>query len=178
MGRLEYLYDYYLDSSTVWPKLDIDFEIFQHQQQNKADYEAKAFKPERYFPILRTIKGVGVFGSSICIVFNILLIVAILSSKETRNFCFFPVVFQAVIDVLGPGIANIGFEIRSYQQFSDQISHDTDFWGSKRFQGLVSSIAQNFEKKRLLCVFHHFFYASTTFRKQILCVKKVKVGLK
>ena len=137
MGRIEYLYDYWLNTSTIWPHLDQDFEFFQQVLESNAEYESKAFKPERYLPLLKAIKGVGVFGSSICIVFNILLIVAILSSKETRNLCFFPVVFQAVIDVLGPGIANIGYEIRSYRQFLDQIALSTDLWGSKLFNRVV-----------------------------------------
>ena len=135
MGRIEYLYDYWLDISTDWPYLKDEFEFFQRMHENIPDYEAKAFKPEQYWPILRTIKGIGVFGSSICIIFNTILVIAILSAKDTRNMYFFPVVFQAIIDVLGPGIANIGYEIRSYKQLLDQIGlDDIDAWGSKIIQ--------------------------------------------
>ena len=138
MDRIEYLYDYWLDSATDWPYLNDEFELFQRIQEGMPDYEAKAFKPEQYWPILRTIKGIGVFGSSVCILFNTILIVAILSSKETRNLYFFPVVFQAIIDVLGPGIANIGYEIRSYKQLLDQMGLDNiDSWGSKKIEDSV-----------------------------------------
>ena len=101
MGRIEYLYDYWLNSSTIWPHLDYVFEIFQQDLEANAEYEAKAFKPERYLLLLKAIKGTGVFGSSICIVFNTILIIAILSSKETRNL-FLPNRFSSCYRRSGP----------------------------------------------------------------------------
>ena len=55
-------------------------------------------------------------SSLICVVLNSLLVVFLLTTNDFRNLKFSPVVIQAVIDILGPGVANFGYEILLYQQ--------------------------------------------------------------
>ena len=49
-----------------------------------------------------------------CALLNFLLIVFCLSEKEFRDLKFFPIGFQALIDLLGPGLASLLYEIRIY----------------------------------------------------------------
>ena len=55
-------------------------------------------------------------GSAVCIVANTLLIFAILSHKHRRSFKFFPIIFQAGVDILGPGCCNFAYEWAAYKK--------------------------------------------------------------
>ena len=124
MGLLDHMFYPWLTVSTNVPDLNSYFESFQRWYEEIDDRDARAFSPDQFWPVLRIIKGVGVFGSSLCVILNSLLILAIMSSKQTRNLTFFPVIFQATIDILGPGIANIAYEIRSYRQLFEHLNQN------------------------------------------------------
>ena len=49
------------------------------------------------------IKTLTVSASVMCVLLNSVLVLSILLNRETRTFVFFPVLFQAVFDILGPG---------------------------------------------------------------------------
>ena len=51
-----------------------------------------------------------IFLSTICILYNFLLLVFLVKTKEFRNWASFPMMLQAFLDLIGPGIANIVFE--------------------------------------------------------------------
>ena len=59
---------------------------------------------ETFINTLRSIKTVTVSASVMCVLLNSILVLSILFNRENRNFVFFPVLFQAVIDILGPGM--------------------------------------------------------------------------
>ena len=50
-----------------------------------------------------------------CILLNSSLLVFLLQTKEFRDWKFFPLCYQASIDLIGPGLANFAFEISSYR---------------------------------------------------------------
>ena len=53
-----------------------------------------------------------------CILLNFSLLVFILHTKEFRDWKFFPLCYQASIDLIGPGFANFAFEIISFRAIS------------------------------------------------------------
>ena len=52
--------------------------------------------------------------SVLCIVLNSLLVCFLLTSKDFRNLNFTPAIIQAVVDIMGPGVANCCYEIMLY----------------------------------------------------------------
>ena len=46
-------------------------------------------------------------GSAVCIFLNTLLVYCIITTLEFRNWIFFPVCLQSIIDIIGPGLSNI-----------------------------------------------------------------------
>ena len=87
----------------------------QDYWQHKTNARAENWS-DSLFVNLILIKSVSISGSAICIILNTLLIYFILSSDEFRDLKFFPVGFQALIDILGPGVSNIAYEIVSYER--------------------------------------------------------------
>ena len=61
------------------------------------------FDEEAFINTLRSIKTLTVSGSAMCVLLNSILVLSILLNRENRTFVFFPVLFQAVFDILGPG---------------------------------------------------------------------------
>ena len=68
-------------------------------------------------------------SSSICVVLNSFLVAFIAVNKEFRNLKFSPVVFQAVADIIGPGVANFVYELR----LLDEALKENRFMGLSRF---------------------------------------------
>ena len=62
-----------------------------------------------------------------CILLNFSLLVFLLQTKEFRDWKFFPLCYQASIDLIGPGFANFAFEIISYRA----TSLFTSYWGEQ-----------------------------------------------
>ena len=65
--------------------------------------ERTEVEEETFINTLRSIKTVTVSASVMCVLLNSILILSILFNRENRTFVFFPVLFQAVFDILGPG---------------------------------------------------------------------------
>ena len=69
--------------------------------------------------------------SLICIIFNSFLLLFFAFEKSFRKLNFCPVVAQAVIDLLGPGLANFVYEIWSHVTVSGDFGH----WAVVTFGG-------------------------------------------
>ena len=50
--------------------------------------------------------------STICIIYNLILLVFLIKTQEFRKWMFFPMMLQALVDIIGPGVANLIFEWR------------------------------------------------------------------
>ena len=57
--------------------------------------------------------------SALCVFLNSLLVLFLATNKGFRDMKFFPLALQAVVDIIGPGVANCVFEVRSYQKTMD-----------------------------------------------------------
>ena len=66
----------------------------------------------------------SVFGSVICIVLNFSLIIWIFTIEDFKNWVFFPVGLQAVIDIVGPGFSNIAYNVISFGLLQDGLEYD------------------------------------------------------
>ena len=69
---------------------------------------------DKFFDIMRIRLAVSSWLSLQCIVENMFLLTFLFTSKEFRSWLFFPLMMQATIDVIGPGIANMAFEWKLY----------------------------------------------------------------
>ena len=65
-----------------------------------------------YWSFLARTRFISSCLSIPCIFYNVLLITFLLSYKDFRNWQFYPMMLQAGIDSLGPGVANIIYNIR------------------------------------------------------------------
>ena len=67
-------------------------------------------------------KMISTLGSSIfCSVLNFMLLVFLFMDKEQRNLIYFPLMLQALADIIGPGIANAIYEIKLYPKFIKEV---------------------------------------------------------
>ena len=48
--------------------------------------------------------------SAICVLYNLLLLLFLVKTEEFRKWLFFPIMLQAFVDLVGPGLANMAFE--------------------------------------------------------------------
>ena len=60
------------------------------------------------------------FLSLICVITNGLLICFILTYEPFQDLKFFPLVAQSLMDILGPGVANLIYEMYSYIYVRDE----------------------------------------------------------
>ena len=65
---------------------------------------------ERFFLIMKVKRGIVCYLSAQCVVMNFILLSFLLVTKEYRKWMFYPVMFQALIDICGPGVANAIYE--------------------------------------------------------------------
>ena len=66
--------------------------------------------------------------SAQCVLMNVILLSFLLMTKEFRKWMFYPVMFQAFIDILGPGLANAINELGLVQhmyEYRDEIVFKT-----------------------------------------------------
>ena len=61
---------------------------------------------ETFFRVMKIKRGIVCYLSAQCVMMNVILLSFLLMTKEFRKWMFYPVMFQAFIDILGPGIAN------------------------------------------------------------------------
>ena len=65
---------------------------------------------------------ISTLGSSIfCSVLNFMLLVFLFMDKEQRNLIYFPLMLQALADIIGPGAANAIYEVKLYPKFIEEI---------------------------------------------------------
>ena len=77
-------------------------------------------------------------SSVFCFVSNFALLIFLFMDKEQRSLIYFPLMLQAFVDIIGPGIANAIYEVRLYPSFS----YSVGFWNdenvaSELFQWLL-----------------------------------------
>ena len=106
--------------STRDPKIENNFNQVQVVWlYENSDYGYLEWERE---PIVRafTVKTmITCFMSFLYIVFNSLLFTFLLSKTEYRNLQFFPVFVQTAVDILGPGAANLVYEVIAYRGITD-----------------------------------------------------------
>ena len=114
---------------------DLDYEL-------RTVYNVDYIRPHYYFDSMaNTMAAVFVqatLGSTLsifCIVLNLSLLYFCLREEEFRDMKFFSVYFQAVVDVIGPGIANCVHEVLVYQSL--------DFWADYDSESTTSSFIFN-----------------------------------
>ena len=59
--------------------------------------------------------------SALCVFLNSLLVLFLATNKGFRDLKFFPLALQAVVDIIGPGMANFVFEIVSYRNVKKEV---------------------------------------------------------
>ena len=75
-------------------------------------------------------------GSVICIVLNLFLIMCVLTMEDFRGWIFFPVCMQAAIDIVGPGFANIFYNVISFNNLREELS-SLEYLISEEFEKLT-----------------------------------------
>ena len=65
-------------------------------------------------------------SSGMCVVLNAMLLFFLLTRKKFRNLKFFPLMLQALVDMIGPGITNIIHEAILYPQFKKEVTSKID----------------------------------------------------
>ena len=74
--------------------------------------------------------------SALCVFLNSLLVLFLATNKSFRDMKFFPLALQAVVDIIGPGVANFVFEVRSYQKTMDILRLSTSRGDSTSLRAL------------------------------------------
>ena len=70
---------------------------------------------EWYKRVLSFRFAIGSILSVECAIANLVLIISTLSDENTRTWQIFPVVMQALVDFVGPGVANVASEVYAYR---------------------------------------------------------------
>ena len=70
---------------------------------------------ETFFDVMKIKRGIVCYLSAQCVIMNVILLSFLLMTKEFRKWMFYPVMFQAIIDIVGPGLANAMNELRLVQ---------------------------------------------------------------
>ena len=63
-----------------------------------------------FYSIMTTRLGISSYLSIQNVIMNFLLLTFLFTAKEFRNWQFFPLMMQASVDIMGPGISNLIFE--------------------------------------------------------------------
>ena len=83
---------------------------------------------ETFFRVMKVKRGIVCYLSAQCVLMNVILLSFLLMTKEFRKWMFYPVMFQALIDILGPGLANMINELGLVQhmyEYKDEIVFKT-----------------------------------------------------
>ena len=101
---------------------DANFDLFKGkamllQRFGQTTPEVESSDWDDAFMIVFMVKTVVTCSlSSLCVLLNSLLIFFVLTTKEFCNLKFAPVVIQAFVDIIGPGIANFIYEILALKE--------------------------------------------------------------
>ena len=131
------------------PNIELNF---NHVQTNwlfeNRDYGYLEWDRE---PIVRafTFKTViTCFMSFMCIVFNSLLFMFLLSKQEYCNLMFFPIFVQIAVDILGPGADNLVYEVIAYRGITGFVTDAAMGLSSLYFRGFDLGMLENFSRVR------------------------------
>ena len=69
---------------------------------------------ETFYKVMRYRVGISTWLNIQSVIMNFLLLLFLFSKKEFRSWLFFPLMMQATVDIVGPGIANLVFEWKMY----------------------------------------------------------------
>ena len=69
---------------------------------------------ETFYKVMRYRVSISTFLNIQSIIMNTFLLLFLFSYKEFRSWMFFPLMMQATVDIIGPGIANMIFEWKLY----------------------------------------------------------------
>ena len=73
-------------------------------------------------------------SSVVCVVLNLLMILFFMLHKKYRSLTFCPLIIQSLVDIIGPGVANIMFEVilldraLSARNFSRSSNRGMAYW--------------------------------------------------
>ena len=94
---LEYRHSYYSNDFTTTESPNLQFNM-----------------DETFFKVMHYRVRVSTFLIIQSIIMNTLLLIFLFSHKESRSWMFFPLMMQATVDIIGPGIANMIYEWKLY----------------------------------------------------------------
>ena len=111
----------------------------------------------KVFPSIR-ISTVTLSAIGVCI--NILLFITLITDSETKKWHIFPILVQIICDVIGPGMANIVYEMifgvdksSIFENDSDRVAYNMDFLR----QIPLSRISDVFEfESKFACLLTYF----------------------
>ena len=86
-----------------------------------------AFNDDSFVAIMKSRLGITSYLSIQSSIMNSLLLSFLLYNKEYRSWLFFPLMLQAAIDIIGPGISNLLFEWKLYIQVLSMTEHYNEF---------------------------------------------------
>ena len=86
-----------------------------------------AFNDDSFVAIMKSRLGITSYLSIQSSIMNSLLLSFLLYNKEFRSWLFFPLMLQAAIDIIGPGISNLLFEWKLYLQVLSMTEHYNEF---------------------------------------------------
>ena len=69
---------------------------------------------ETFYKVMRYRVGISVWLNIQSTIMNLTLLLFLFSYKEFRSWLFFPLMMQATVDIVGPGIANMIYEWQLY----------------------------------------------------------------
>ena len=92
--------------------------VFSHfySESDYLELEVKYLWDDSVGTVLAVKRYSSLLLSALCVFLNSLLVLFLATNKGFRDLKFYPLALQAVVDIIGPGIANFVFEIVSYQK--------------------------------------------------------------
>ena len=86
-----------------------------------------------YFSYLSSIQLLSSCLSVPCIIYNVILLIALLSDEDFSTWQFFPMMLQCAIDAIGPGLANIiyNYRMRSESRSMDNLPKEFEMFDDK-----------------------------------------------
>ena len=89
---------------------------FDYVSGSIRDNDLKGSVSLMYAKMLWTV-GCSIF----CALANFVLLIFLFMDKEQRNLIYFPLMLQALADIIGPGIANAIYEMNLYPTFKNEL---------------------------------------------------------
>ena len=119
-------------------------------------FEGYGIQLDGVFEVVMQIKFlVQLCLSSTCILFNALFVSFLLSQKQFRSWMFFPIIMQAIIDIVSAGFMNILFEKAQLIRLQQLISYQLRIIGKPRvsIQEIITSYFSKYSYKLCLLTY-------------------------